>query len=129
MATVVSADLVTLLQLRLVRLSELLYATVGELQRDAAGQGTNYDAGGRAQGFATELSDCVVGLQELVHKLPPQPPQPLLMIKQLQQQSSNLSQQLQQEQQQAELKLQQAQELHAVLAGAMLAHSATLAAS
>lgn len=63
-------DLVTGLQIRLLRLGELLYATLGELQRDAIPKGDEgtpgYDAAARAKGFAAELAQCVSAMQVCV---------------------------------------------------------------
>lgn len=139
------ADLVTLLAMELNRFSELLYGTVGELQRDAepvsvAGEALiaprppkPYDAPARAAGFADELLGCTSRLQALVTKLPG-PPNPqegpgpqMERIRALQARNQELGQQLQQAQAMADAKLRQAQELHAVLANA--AHKRRTAAA
>ncbi len=132
-----TADLVTLAQVEVNTLGSLLFATIGELQRDAqpsslAGEPIihkqpegkpPYDAAARAKGFAEEIMGCVQRLETCVRQLPTPPDEAAQMqrIRELQAQSEQLSQQLQQEQAVAEVKLRQAQEAFGVLAAAALA--------
>lgn len=129
-------DLVSQLQGQLARLGELVYGTVGELQRDAPplsvrGEAlvepppeghARYDARARAAGFAGELVAAAASLQALARRVPDPVPEAdqLQRIRQLQQASSALREEVAAEVALAERKLQQAHEAYYALAEAQL---------
>lgn len=132
------ADLVTLCQVDLNFLSERLYSTIGELQRDApprsvAGEdiveppAKAYDPAARAKGFADELVTVTKRLEALVQRLPPpmDEQEQYARITKLQQRSQQLSDELENARGLAEIKLQQATDMYACLARAKLQHPNT----
>ena len=139
-ATKACVDLLSQLQVEMNRLSELLFGTIGELQRDAGPVSVNeeeiisgpstYDAEERGKGFAGELLGVHRTVAELIAKLPTSPgPQAeqLMRIAELQRLDAELQGQVEKEHEAAEEKLRQVHALYAVLAQEKIRQRAVVA--
>ena len=140
-ATKACVDLLSQLQVEMNHLSELLFGTIGELQRDAgpvsvneeeliSGPSTSYDAEERGKGFAGELLGVHRTVAELIAKLPSSPgPQSeqLMRIAELQKLDAELQGEVEKEHEAAEEKLRQVHALYAVLAQEKISQRAVVA--